>query len=82
MPGGPCTIQSERARPMASSVSDLRLASAQTQRRQRRRISRYMRGESTVKFAPIELIPTIHGHLHDVGENEDEIRASWDFVCT
>ena len=37
---------------------------------------------STAKFAPIEIIPTIHGHLLDVGENEDELRASWDFVCT
>ena len=60
---------------MASSVSDLRLASAQTQRRQRRRISQDMQMDSTAKFAPIEIIPTIHGDLPDVGEDDDGLRA-------
>ena len=44
-------------------------------------VERYARG-SSIKFASIEVVPTIHGHLPDVSENEDELRASWDFMCT
>ena len=34
----------------------------------------YTRGTS-IKFAPIEIIPTIHGHLPDVGEDDVGLRA-------
>ena len=30
---------------------------------------------STAKFASIEVIPTIHDRLHDVGESDDDFRT-------
>ena len=35
----------------------------------------YTRG-TNIKFASIEVIPTIHDRLHDVGEDDDDFRAS------
>ena len=38
--------------------------------------------DSTTKFAPVKTIPTMHGHLPDVGEDDDDFRTGWNLVCT
>ena len=44
-------------------------------------IAGYARGTS-IKFAPIEILPTIYDRLHDVGEDDDDVRTGWNLVCT